>query len=110
MAQENEKKIVGAFLLGGLMGAGLALLFAPQSGKRTRRDISRFAKNVAGEARDAIDDATEYVHDVADRFTDTVSELASSRKEITEEARKKLVRTLDNVQKVIEKQKDRFIR
>ena len=29
----------GKFLLGGCVGAGLALLFAPQDGKKTRRDL-----------------------------------------------------------------------
>jgi len=35
---------VGTFVAGGLIGAGVALLFAPQSGRRTRRDIKHFAR------------------------------------------------------------------
>jgi hypothetical protein len=31
--------VVGAFLVGGLIGAGLALLFAPKAGAELRRDL-----------------------------------------------------------------------
>jgi gas vesicle protein len=31
-------------LIGGIIGAGIALLYAPQSGRETRRDIHRFGK------------------------------------------------------------------
>jgi len=33
-----------AFVAGALFGAGVALLFAPQSGRKTRRDIRQFAE------------------------------------------------------------------
>ncbi|RJQ50171.1 MAG: YtxH domain-containing protein [Nitrospiraceae bacterium] len=104
----NEKRIIGSFLIGGLVGAGLALLFAPQSGKKTRKDISRFTKNVAGDAKDLIEDATESVQEMVDRVSDKLSDLASSRKEITEDARKRFIKTLDNVQKLLEKQKEKL--
>jgi gas vesicle protein len=104
----DEKRVVGAFLIGGLLGAGVALLFAPQSGKRTRRDISRFTRNAAYEAKDAIEDATESVQELVDKIGDKLSDLASSRKDITEGAKKKIAHTLENVQKAIEKQKARF--
>jgi hypothetical protein len=46
MEARNEK-LNGAlmFVAGGLLGAGLALLLAPQSGRRTRRDIVHLGKN-----------------------------------------------------------------
>jgi gas vesicle protein len=40
MAQDNGEKFVW-FLVGATMGAAVALLYAPQSGDRTRRLISR---------------------------------------------------------------------
>ena len=33
-----------AFIAGSLLGAGVALLLAPQSGRKTRRDLSHFAE------------------------------------------------------------------
>lgn len=45
--EDRDKKIAAAALLvfaGGVIGAGLALLFAPQSGTKTRKDILRYSK------------------------------------------------------------------
>ena len=42
-----------SFLIGGAVGAGLALLMAPQTWRKTRRQIKEFAEDVA-------DQATEY--------------------------------------------------
>jgi len=47
MAERDDNKvIVGALMLigGGIIGAGLALLYAPQSGKATRREIEKYTK------------------------------------------------------------------
>lgn len=42
----DKKKLhaVGTILIGGAIGAGIALLFAPQSGKRTRRDLRHLGR------------------------------------------------------------------
>jgi|YelNatPaOPRAMG01_1025707.scaffolds.fasta_scaffold119483_1 gas vesicle protein len=39
--RETWKAFAGGFILGGLIGAGIALIFAPKSGKETREDIKR---------------------------------------------------------------------
>ena len=67
MEVRNEK-LNGAlmFVAGGLLGAGLALLLAPQSGRRTRRDIVHLGKmarkkseQIQLEIHHAIDDLVE---------------------------------------------------
>jgi gas vesicle protein len=54
---------VGSFLLGAVVGAGIALLLAPQSGEETRRDIKRRARQVSDAARDAAGDLQDSVVD-----------------------------------------------
>jgi gas vesicle protein len=49
IVDEGESSGLAAFLLGAAIGAGLALIFAPQSGAETRQSIRRQAKK-AGEA------------------------------------------------------------
>jgi gas vesicle protein len=44
------------FLVGGALGAGLALLFAPQSGDRTRRVVGRKLSKLRDAADEAFDD------------------------------------------------------
>jgi gas vesicle protein len=46
-----------SFMIGGIVGAGLALLFAPQSGKKTRRQIA-----------DMADDIKDYTSDYAKKL------------------------------------------
>ncbi len=41
-----------SFLIGGIVGAGLALLLAPQSGRKTRRQIAEFAEDVKDSTAD----------------------------------------------------------
>ncbi|MDA8173868.1 MAG: YtxH domain-containing protein [Nitrospiraceae bacterium] len=57
MSKSNAANVIMAFTLGGLVGAGVALLFAPQSGQKTRRKII-----------DAVDDAREEISDYADKL------------------------------------------
>jgi len=47
-----NRNTAAALIAGALLGAGVALLFAPQSGRQTRRDIRRFAEK-AGDKADA---------------------------------------------------------
>ncbi len=48
----RAKTFLAGLALGALVGAGLALLFAPQSGEETRHAVSRRARRLAREARD----------------------------------------------------------
>ena len=68
---------VAAFLIGLAIGAGAALLFAPQSGEETRADIARQARR----ARKA---ATRMAQDVRERASDAY---ASARNEVRHRAR-----------------------
>ena len=43
-------------LLGGLVGGGLALLFAPASGEKTRREIGNYFVNLKDEVQKAADE------------------------------------------------------
>ena len=45
-----------SFLLGGLVGAGFALLLAPQSGRETRQKIKDFTEDVTGKAKGYVED------------------------------------------------------
>jgi gas vesicle protein len=58
-------KVVCSFFVGGLIGAGVALLIAPKTGEETRRMIKELAEEVKEKAEDYIgqvkDTAMTYV-------------------------------------------------
>ena len=58
---EKESGSVGSFLLGVAIGAGVALLLAPQSGAETRRGLNRSARNVGRVAQGAMEDAADSI-------------------------------------------------
>ena len=106
---EDYRKLGAAFLLGGLLGAGFALLYAPKSGKQTRKDISKTARRIKKETVHMVEDAIDSVNDFAGDMKDKVSDLIDRGKELSDDAKKEIIRNLDHGQKVIEKQKKRIV-
>ena len=62
---ERREAGIGPFVLGIALGAGAALLFAPQSGEVTRAGIARSARRVQQNAQDFVEDVSG---NVADKF------------------------------------------
>ena len=74
----HSLKYVGVALTAGIVGAAVALLLAPQSGRETRRKLGRRLEeesqrmsrtlqnekqNLMKKGREALDDVAEYVND-----------------------------------------------
>ena len=60
--EDHGVAVLISFLIGGIVGAGLALLLAPQSGQKTRRQIA----DMAEDARDA---ATDYARQLKKKIS-----------------------------------------
>jgi len=56
---------IGIFALGVVIGAGLALLYAPQSGDATRRKVARGARRMRRKVRDLVEVAEDTAQDAA---------------------------------------------
>ena len=59
----NTGTLVMAFTGGALLGAGLALLFAPQSGRKTRQQIKGMAEDVEERAEEMVQEALESIQE-----------------------------------------------
>lgn len=57
----GTRTFLAGLAIGALVGAGVALLFAPKTGAQTRRAVSRQAKKLAREARERYDAMREKV-------------------------------------------------
>ncbi|MDX9714789.1 MAG: YtxH domain-containing protein [Dissulfurispiraceae bacterium] len=106
--RDTSVKVGLAFLAGGILGAGIALLYAPQSGKKTRREIQKTAKKLKNAGYEIVDEAIHKVADVVGDVKDRAEELIYQGRDLTDDIKNELVSRLDSVQKVIEKQKKRL--
>ena len=92
---EKHSGGVGDFLIGALIGAGVALLFAPRSGRETRADITRRARAAQDRVRDVAEGVTDQV---VDRFEGARSKI----EEQIETARSAIVAKKEQVSRAME--------
>jgi gas vesicle protein len=86
MAINNNGSSVGWFLVGAAIGAAIALLYAPQSGERTRRLIGK----KAGEGRDTLADRGKEILDRGKEYYDKGRRVAEEVGEVFERGRKRV--------------------
>ncbi|GLC26260.1 YtxH domain-containing protein [Roseisolibacter agri] len=92
---EKHSGSVGSFLIGLAVGAGVALLFAPQPGIETRRQISRRARDARDRAMDLADDVTNQITDQIDRTREVVTERVDRAREAVDLKRRQVRRAID---------------
>ncbi len=70
----SSGSVLLAFVLGGMVGAGVALLLAPQSGTETRRKIKELTDDVKEKAADYADTAKGKVVSTVDKAKELYEE------------------------------------
>ena len=95
-------------LLGGFVGAAVALLLAPQSGQKTRRQIVRYGKKAGNRAQkfvgavgESLDEALEDILKAGDRGLE-------KGKHLTKHAKEEVLEVLDAGKKYIEEERSRL--
>ncbi len=88
---------VGPFLVGALLGAGVALLLAPRSGEETQQDIKERATRLRDAAEDKMREAQEQVEERLEAAradlmarVDAIREAVDSGRDAAEDARDEL--------------------
>lgn len=66
---EREGGSIRPLILGILLGTGLGLLFAPQSGEETRRQLNRRLRRVRALAEEKVSELSEKIGDTARRVS-----------------------------------------
>jgi gas vesicle protein len=92
---EKHSGGMSSFLLGLAVGAGIALLFAPQAGVETRRKIRRSATRVRQAAEGAVDDARERVGETFESARQRVEEKIAEARGAIEMKREQVQRAVD---------------
>jgi gas vesicle protein len=76
-----------ALLVGMAVGAGIALLYAPRSGRETRQQLSTGANRLREKANDAYSTVSTRARQTADRARDVASDVQSKGKYVVDRAR-----------------------
>lgn len=90
----NTSSVLLAFLLGGVVGAGIALLMAPKPGQETREQL----KKLADEAKEK---AEAYIEDVKSK----ASTVVEKGKELLEKEKTVISAAIDAGKEAYEKEK-----
>jgi gas vesicle protein len=111
--RNNNSVMVGALLLlaGGILGAGAALLYAPQSGEKTRKELGRYAKKArrrGEEAVEAVEEFAEHVTDMAEAVGDRASEILEKGKDMAYGAKKGLLKAIEEGEARLVKERARL--
>lgn len=106
VVQRDSGSSVGSFLVGALLGAGVALLFAPRSGEETQQDLKERAIRFRDAAEDRVKDAQRQIEERMEQArvelmarVDAVRDAVDSGREAAREARGELEEKLERSKK-----------
>lgn len=94
----NRLKFWLAFSVGVAAGAAVALLCAPQSGTKTRKQLKRKLNDAGEYLKDQVDDAGDYLKDQASVLGDQAGKVYKRGKDVASEYSDDLV---DNLQAAV---------
>ena len=103
MSRRSEKYVLAFF--GAVVGASVALLFAPESGKKTRRKIVDYSKKAVPRAQRFVGDIAESMDDVLKDILQLGEQGLERGKEVTSKARTEIMDVLDAGKKYIEEER-----
>ena len=112
MENRDDHVMMGALLVltGAILGAGVALLIAPQTGRATRRDIARYARKTGRKLEDAAGEVAESVTGMAEAVEEKAEELLAKGKELSRESREAVLAALGEGQERLGRQRDRLVK
>ena len=112
MSSQVEGFVKG-MLLGGMIGAAIALLYAPQSGRKTRKDIERNAERLLDDAKEeyeaalkksgrAYQSAVKKLRRLESSVKERVGEVGETVEALSEQGEEALQETKDRLRKAVD--------
>lgn len=111
--RDNTATTAAALILlaGGIIGAGVALLYAPQSGERTRKDLGRYAKKARKKGRvaaETVEEFSEQLSDMLETMSERAAEILDKGQDMAYGAKKSLLKAFEEGEERLEKQRSRL--
>jgi len=76
---ENAGKIIGALVLGAVVGAACGILLAPDKGSETRKKLFNGAKDLADDLKEKVKESANKFRDMAEDRVDELAKAAKSK-------------------------------
>jgi len=110
MTRGNEgTRSVLWFVSGAMIGAGIALLFAPQSGRQTRRDFGRMGRIARNKAEEIGLQMRHSLMELADDISDKVQEQIDRGREWTDKAAEQVQGAVETGKRIVRQELDRIL-
>ena len=90
IVENREGSPIAPLLIGLALGAGIALLMAPQSGDETRRDIAEKIRRAKAAARDAVGELGDVIGDTMEQAREKVEDGFESAREAVDVRRRRV--------------------
>jgi len=104
----SMKQAVGFLFTGAMVGAAVALLYAPQSGARTTKDIKKFSRKTVARLDDLQGNIRDQVTDWVENITEVVKDGVDRGKKLGAEGYEQVLQGFDNAKKCVEDGKSRI--
>jgi gas vesicle protein len=110
MGDDGGKVMTGALLVlaGAVLGAGVALLVAPQSGKETRKDIARHARKARRKVEGIAGEFADSISGMVDTIELKSEELLEQGKDLAKDSKEAVLEAVEDGQKRLARQRDRL--
>jgi gas vesicle protein len=102
MAKKSKTEFV-AFLLGGMIGATIGLLYAPQSGEETR-------KILIDEGQEVVDKAKTSIQEAEDSAISAIQEAQTRLESLNQEAKERIEKLQDIAKNTLQEQKESLVK
>jgi len=104
-SKNSTVKFITGFVIGGVVASLISLLYAPMSGRKLRKRITRKTNEVIEDVNDVItsgkDKATELIKESKDKANEIFKETKDKANEIISEGKKKVDGIFHDTKKVV---------
>ena len=106
--ERNSGGGVGSFLLGAMVGAGLALLFAPKTGEETQEELKEHARKLRVVAEERVREAQRHLEDRLDVAREGVSARYEEVREAVNAGREAAMEARGDLEERLERSKSAY--
>ena len=108
--ERNGSRSLFIFLAGGLIGAGISLLYAPLSGDKTRQYLRIQTKKAKRKARHLTESTRENIDYLIDEIKEITDKVIEEGIELTKEKKAEILAAIEAGKKAMEEEKKRIER